>query len=260
MEETDTMTLGTKAGTTPSQTIPTCPVLGVPVAEVTIDEAMALLDAFIQSGDPHIVVTADSSGLVQAQDDPELKQIYLNADLATPDSNGVTWAMRRKSGKAQDRVSGVELADRLCALSAQKGYKIFFLGAEPGVAELAAEKVQLKHPGCQIVGTRHGYFPAEDDEIVAREIAPLNPDILLVALGIPRQEKLIAKTQSIIGARVAMGVGGTLDVFSGRVKRAPVLFQKLKLEWLWRLVLNPKKIDKVGLLPKFVRMVLREKA
>lgn len=260
MEESDTMTVGTKEMAKPVSEIPTCPVLGVPVAQLSLDEAMAQLDAFIQSGKPHIVVTADSSGLVQAQEDAELRDIYLNADLATPDSNGVTWAMRRKNGLPQDRVSGVELADRLCALSAQKGYTLFFLGSEPGVAELAAEKMQLKHPGCQIVGTRHGYFPAEDDEIVAREIAPLNPDILLVALGIPRQEKLIAKTQSIIGARVAMGVGGTFDVFSGRVKRAPVIFQKLKLEWLWRLILNPKKINKVGLLPKFVRMVLREKA
>jgi N-acetylglucosaminyldiphosphoundecaprenol N-acetyl-beta-D-mannosaminyltransferase len=144
-------------------------------------------------------------------------------------------------------------------LSAQKGYGVFFLGAAPGVAEMAAEKMKLRHPGCNILGTRHGYFPADSDDVVAREVAEFKPDILFVAMGIPRQEKFIYNTREIIKAPVALGVGGSLDVFSGKAKRAPVFVQKMKLEWLWRLLLNPKKISKCKALPVFVWQVLKSK-
>ena len=150
--------------------------------------------------------------------------------------------------------------DNVCRESANRGWRVYFLGAAPGVAELAAEKMRLRHPGCNIVGARHGYFPAESDEVVAAEVAESKPDILFVAMGIPRQEKFIKATTHIIGSKVAMGVGGSFDVFSGNVKRAPVFLQKLKLEWAWRLLQNPKKIGKVMLLPKFVIRNLREKA
>lgn len=154
----------------------------------------------------------------------------------------------------------MDLVDELCALSANKGHRIFILGSEPGVAEQAAERLRLKHPGCNIVGTRHGYFPSEDDLLVAAEVAPYRPDILFVAMGIPRQEKFIVKTLDTIKPKLAMGVGGSFDVFSGRAKRAPRVIQALKLEWLWRLMLNPSKFGKVKLLPKFVRLVLKDKS
>ena len=232
-------------------------VLNAPVDRVTMAEALAILDSFVQEGRPHLVVTADASGLVQAQSDPEHLKIIQEADLVTADSVGVIWAAKRSGTPLPERVSGVDLVDHVCALSADKGYRIYFLGAAPGVAEQAAEKLKLKHPGCNIVGARHGYFPAESDEVVAREVAEFKPDFLFVAMGIPRQEKFILATMQIIGASVAIGVGGSFDVFSGRTKRAPVIFQKLKLEWAWRLLLNPKKFAKVKSLPKFVLMVLR---
>jgi len=154
----------------------------------------------------------------------------------------------------------VDIVDRVCALSADKGYRLFFLGAESGVAELAAEKLRLKHPGCNIVGTRHGYFPAESDQVVAKEIAATRPDILFVGLGMPRQERFIDATKQIINAKVSVGIGGSFDVFSGKTKRAPSLIQKLRFEWLWRLMLNPSKISKVKNLPKFVLLVLKDRS
>jgi N-acetylglucosaminyldiphosphoundecaprenol N-acetyl-beta-D-mannosaminyltransferase len=235
-------------------------ILGLPIDCVTMTQAIDAIDRMVASGGSHLVVTADASGMAQAQEDRELFDIYHEASLVTPDSIGVIWAARRKrAGCLTERVSGVELVDRICALSANKGYRIFFLGAAPGVAELAAEKLRVRHPGCNIVGTRNGYFPADSDAVVAEEIAALKPDFLFVAMGIPRQEKFILATRSIIQAKVAMGVGGSFDVFSGTVKRAPVICQKLKIEWLWRLILNPAKISKVKMLPKFVGYVLREK-
>ncbi len=232
-------------------------ILGVEVDAVDMPGAIRILEEFIQARTPRLIATADSSGIVQAQTDPELREIYGRADLVTPDSHGVLWAARRQGVALPERVSGVDLLEALCRLSAEKGYRLAFLGAAPGVAELAAERLRLKYPGCHIVGARHGYFPPESDEVVAEEIAALRPDALFVAMGIPRQEKFILKTQSIIGAPVAMGVGGSLDVFSGKTRRAPKLFQRLKLEWLWRLLLNPKKIGKVMALPRFALLVLR---
>ncbi len=233
-------------------------VLGVPVSTLSMDETIDVLSILLEDGGNHLVATADASGIVIAQSDPELKEIYAHASWVTADSHGVIWALQRK-GIAAERVSGVDVAERLFALSAEKGYRIFLLGAAPGVAEEAAERICLRHPGCNIVGTRNGFFPAADDAIVAEEVARHKPDILLVAMGIPRQEKFIRTTMPIIRPRLAMGVGGTLDVASGRVKRAPKIVQKLKLEWLWRTLANPRKFAKAKTLPQFALMVLRSK-
>ncbi len=232
-------------------------ILGIPVDRVTMDAAMDRIEGFIASGKPHFVVTADSSGLYAQLSDPEFREVLSKADLITPDSFGVVWAAKRLGKPVAGRVSGVDLVDQLCARSAEKGYRIFILGAAPGVAEMAAERLRLRYPGCHIVGTRHGYFPAEDDRIVAEEVAAARPDILFVAMGIPRQEKFIAGTLDVIRAKVAIGVGGSFDVFSGKTKRAPVLIQRMNLEWLWRLAMNPRKFSKAATLPRFAWRVLR---
>lgn len=222
-----------------------------------MDATLWKLEDLIASGGTHIVATADSSGIYMAQSDPLLMDIYRRASLVTCDSYGVVWAVRR-AGRDVERVSGVDVADRLMRLSAEKGYSVYLLGAEPGVAHAAGEALRLKYPGCNIVGSQHGHFPPTDDKFIAEQVAQTQPDILLVAMGIPRQEKFIAETMSIIRAKVALGVGGTLDVFSGRAKRAPLAIQKMKLEWLWRLLLNPSKYKKAIMLPKFAVAVLKK--
>ena len=238
---------------------PQVTILGVQVDQVSMAQTMDRLREFLRSGRPHFVITADASGIVQAQTDEEYRALYSQADLVTPDSVGVLWAAKRQGTPLSGRVSGVDLVDRLCAESAQTGHRIYFLGAAPGVAELAAERMRAVHPGCQIVGTRDGYFSRDDEPKIASEIAETKPDVLFVAMGIPRQEKFILAYQETIGAKVAMGVGGSFDVFSGKVKRAPIAFQRLHLEWLWRLLQNPAKIAKVKLLPEFVWRVWRSK-
>ncbi|HWD40124.1 MAG TPA: WecB/TagA/CpsF family glycosyltransferase [Fimbriimonas sp.] len=232
-------------------------VLGVGIDPITMDECIARIAEFDRTEQPHLIVTADSSGIVQAQTDPQLMELYRSADLVTPDSVGVLWAAKRNGQPLPERVSGVDILERVCKRSSEVGWRIFLLGAAPGIAEQAAERLRLKYPGCNIVGTRHGYFPAESDLVVAAEIAEAKPDVLFVGMGIPRQEKFIRATQHVIGAKTSMGVGGSFDVFSGKVKRAPMAFRKMKLEWLWRLMQDPRKIGKVMLLPKFVTYVLR---
>jgi len=237
----------------------TVEILGVPVHRVTMEETLSIIDGYVRSDRPHLIVTADASGIAQAQSDADLMALYRSANLVTPDSSGVLWAARRAGKPIPARVSGVEILDQVCRASVEKGYRIFFLGAEPGVADLAAEKLRQRHPGCNIVGARHGYFKPGEDEAVAQEVAKASPDILFVAMGIPRQEKFIQKTSGIIRAKVGIGVGGSLDVYSGKTRRAPVFVQRLKLEWLWRTLANPKKIGKAMMLPKFVLMVTRGK-
>ncbi|RYG21610.1 WecB/TagA/CpsF family glycosyltransferase, partial [bacterium] len=181
------MTTSPARGGTPARV----QILRMPIDVLTMDECMERIGEFVASGQPHLVVTADSSGIVQAQTDPGLAELYETADLVTPDSSGVVWAMRRAGTSQTGRVSGVDIVDNACRVSSETGWRIYFLGAAPGVAELAAERMRLRHPGCNIVGARHGYFPPESDDVVAAEVAETKPDILFVAMGIPRQEKFI---------------------------------------------------------------------
>lgn len=242
--------------TTPS--IPTIDLLGFPVNRVNRVEALEILQAFIASGEPHLVVTADASMHVTAAGDPEFLRIVRGADLVTPDSTGVLWAARRLGTPLEERVSGVDLAEQLCAESARRGYGVYFYGAAPGVAEDAAAVMRDRYPGANIVGTAHGFLSTpEEQEALLRDIRETRPAVLLVAMGIPRQEKWIARHLEALRVPVCMGVGGTFDVFSGRVNRAPEWMQRRGLEWLYRLARNPGKYSKVATLPLFAWRVLR---
>jgi N-acetylglucosaminyldiphosphoundecaprenol N-acetyl-beta-D-mannosaminyltransferase len=231
-------------------------LLGMRIDRVTMDQALGLVEQYIASRRPHHIVTADASMVVTYNEDPEFAKIVDASDLITPDGAGILWASKHIGTPVRSKVSGVDLAARCCALSAQNNWRIFFFGAAPGVAEEAAARMMARYPGCQIVGFRDGFFKPEDEPQIVEQIRSLETDILLVALGIPKQEKFIARHRDALGVSVLIGVGGTLDVFSGSVRRAPVWMQKAGLEWLHRLAANPKKISKVALLPRFVRMVL----
>ncbi|MBC8103228.1 MAG: WecB/TagA/CpsF family glycosyltransferase [Cytophagales bacterium] len=232
-------------------------LLGMRVDRVTMEGALALAEEFIHSRMPHHIVTADASMVVTATQDAEFAQIVAASDLVTPDGAGILWATRRMGTPVPAKVSGVDLSARLIALSGEKGWRVFFFGAAPGVAEAAAVQMRERYPAANIVGVRDGFFKPEDEAGIVETIREAKTDILLVALGIPKQEKFIFRHKAALGVPVCIGVGGTLDVFSGTVKRAPVWMQNVGLEWLYRLAANPKKIHKVALLPKFAGMVLR---
>jgi len=232
-------------------------VLGVGVDALDEKAAIHLIEQFIAEGSPKIVATADASAVVIAQKDRRFRDVLEKADLVTPDSVGIVWAMRRAGVGIENRVSGIDLVDAICKLSSLKGYRLYFLGAAPGIAERAADKMRLKYPGVNIVGTHDGYFHRDDEAALVRTVRELNVDVLFVAMGIPKQETFIAENLFALNAKVAMGVGGSFDVLSGAVKRAPRWVQSLRLEWLWRLICNPRKWRKVATLPKFWWMVMR---
>lgn len=236
-------------------------LLGMRVDRVDMEGALALITRFIaERTPPRHIVTADASMVVTASEDPEFAAIVEQADLVTPDGAGILWATKRQGTPVTAKVSGVDMAARCCALSAEKNWRIFFFGAAPGVAEEARARMLARHPGAQIVGFRDGFFKPEEEAAVVEQIRAARPDILLVALGIPKQEKFIHRHKGALGVPVSIGVGGTLDVFSGTARRAPVWMQNSGLEWAYRLASNPKKISKVALLPRFVRMTLRSGA
>ena len=188
-----------------------------------------------------------------------LRAIVADADLVTPDGAGILWASRLLRTPIHHKVSGVDLVGHVCRLSAERGWRVFFLGAAPGVADEAAANLRARFPGAQIVGTHDGYFTPEQEPDVLARIKAAMPDVLLVAFGIPKQEKWITRHKADLNIPVSVGIGGSFDVYSGRVSRAPVWMQEHSLEWLHRLASNPKKIGKVMTLPKFVLLALRQR-
>lgn len=234
-------------------------LLGVKIDNLDTAASLEAIEGFIRSRTPHIVVTCDASCVVLAQKDPELKEIVNTADLVTPDSIGILWAARLNGEPLKERVSGCDMAVHLCERASVEGHRVFLLGAAPGVADAAAEKLKERFPGLNIAGTQHGYFKPEETDSVVDEIGNARPDLLFVAFGIPMQEKWIRRHMDRLRVPVSMGVGGTFDVISGNVKRAPKWMQRYGLEWVYRLASNPKKIGKVMTLPRFVLMVLRAK-
>jgi N-acetylglucosaminyldiphosphoundecaprenol N-acetyl-beta-D-mannosaminyltransferase len=231
-------------------------LLDVPISRVTNQQALAILAEYVRSGEPHLVVTADASAVVTAAQDPEFRAVLADADLVTPDSAGILWAARRLGRPLPERVSGVDLAERLCEMAGKSGWRVFFYGAAPGVAAEAARVMQSRFPGLRIAGTAHGFLNEREQAELEEQIRTAQPELLFVAMGIPRQEKWIRSRMSRLGVPVSMGVGGTFDVFAGRVSRAPAWMQRHSLEWLYRLWKNPRKIGKVATLPRFVLLVL----
>ena len=234
-------------------------ILGVRVDCVSPQETLALIDGFVAARTPHHVVTADASMVVTARHDPAFRAIIEEADLVTPDGFGILWASQLLRTPIPDKVSGVDLVGDLCRLSPSKGYRLFFFGAGPEVAAEAAAKMRERYPGVEIVGTRDGFFTAAEEPEIIAQIQASRADILLVALGIPKQEKWIARHKAVLGASVLIGVGGSFDVLSGRVKRAAPWMQRRGFEWLYRLYKNPRKIGKVMTLPEFALLVLRQR-
>jgi N-acetylglucosaminyldiphosphoundecaprenol N-acetyl-beta-D-mannosaminyltransferase len=233
-------------------------MFGVPLTRIDMAGALARIDQFVQERSPHMVVTSDTPGIVRAHDDAEYQEIVRSADMVTADGRGVIWMARVLGLPMRERVSGADLVQRICERAVDKSYSVYLLGAAPGVAEEAARALAARCPGLRIAGTHHGYFGGEEEAGVVRRIAQARPDILFVALGAPKQEKWIRRHMGELQVPVAIGVGGTLDLLAGRVPRAPVWMQRAGLEWLFRLVRDPKRLPRMWALPRLVWMTLWE--
>ena len=208
-------------------------------------------------GGPAIVVTPNPEMVMLAQKDAEFAAILADADLVVPDGIGVVWASKYTQQPIEQRVPGIELAMDVMESPQGRASRWFFLGGAAGVAEAAAVAMQAKYGDMQVVGTHHGFFNSADEHKIIEKIIAAKPDVVLVGLGFPRQEKWMAAHKDMLGA-VLMGVGGSFDVMSGKVKRAPKFFQKLRLEWFYRLLRQPQRIWRQRVLLKFVRKVRKD--
>jgi N-acetylglucosaminyldiphosphoundecaprenol N-acetyl-beta-D-mannosaminyltransferase len=235
----------------------TVDVLGIPVDAVTMAEAVEKVGRFIEEGGKHVIFTPNAEIIMQAQRDPELKDILKNADMLTADGAGVVLASGMLGNRLPEKVSGVDLVQEIFRTFASKGLRCFLFGARPGVAEEAAVNIIKDNPGIVVAGCRNGYFSDEEcDEIIA-EINKSAPDLLLVALGAPKQEKWISKHLDKLDVKVCIGVGGTLDVLSGKVRLAPEFFRKSGLEWFYRLCREPRRAKRMLDLPRFMLRVIQ---
>ena len=225
-------------------------VLGVAFDNVTIDEAVDRALALLEEEGPHLVVTPNPEIVQRAEKDPEFAGILAQADLVLPDGVGVIYAAKILGRPLRARVPGIDFAAALLARVAGTGKRLFLLGAAPGVAELAAVNLRAAYPGLVVCGFHDGYF--KEDRPVADAIREARADLVFVCLGAPKQEKWIAANGAAAGARLYVGLGGSLDVFAGKVERAPESFQRLGLEWLYRLLKQPSRIGRMAKLPLFL--------
>lgn len=237
----------------------TVSILGLPIQNVTMDQAINDVYGFFALRESKIVVTPNAEILQMFDRDPAVKQALMQADYVVPDGVGVLLAGRRLGTPLKEKVAGVDLATSLLRISAQKGNRVYFLGAKPGVALLAKERLEQEMPGIQIVGVRDGYFKPEDEPAIVQEINSLDIDMLFVCLGAPKQEQWMATHKTDLKIGVMMGLGGTLDVLAQTVKRAPKWMINMRLEWLYRIVKEPKRISRVAQLPKFLMSIKKEK-
>lgn len=232
-------------------------ILGAPVDAVTIAAAVARVSELIARGGTHQVVTLNPEYLYRAQREPDLLAIAREASLVTADGVGIVWAASVHGYSLPERVTGIDLLVALCDRAAAEGWRVFFLGGQPGVAAAAASRLKAEYPRLMIAGEQHGYFTADEEAMVLEKIKAAAPQLLFVGLGAPKQERWIYKYRQELDNVVAMGVGGSFDVLSGRAKRAPAWMQRWGLEWLGRLFYEPHRWRRMLVLPRFALLVLR---
>jgi N-acetylglucosaminyldiphosphoundecaprenol N-acetyl-beta-D-mannosaminyltransferase len=230
-------------------------ILGVNVDAVTMAQAVQKVESLITARTPSLIATANAEMLMMADSDIELQKILNSAALVVPDGAGTVWAARHLGYNMPERVAGVDLVTNLLT----KNYKVYFFGAAEGVAETAAANARKKY-NANIVGTRNGFFTADYELAILDSINNSGAEILLVGLGVPKQEKWIFKNLDKLKIPVSIGVGGTFDVLAGKVKRAPRWMQRAKLEWLFRALLQPSRAGRLVALPKFVYKVVNSKS
>lgn len=222
-------------------------ILGVGINDLTLTEAVQAGCELLERGGTHYVVTPNPEFLLAAKKDAAFREILNGADLALADGIGVVYAAKILGRPLKGRTPGADFAQGLMERMAQKGQRLFLLGAKPGVAEQAEKSLCGKYPGLCVCGTHDGYF--QEDAPVVEAIRSTRADVVFVCLGAPKQERWMAQHGPATGAKLLVGLGGCLDVFAGNVQRAPEAWQKAGLEWLYRLIKEPSRITRMAKLP-----------
>lgn len=233
------------------------------IDNLTMNEAVKKIDELIQENKNAYVVTPNVDHIIQLERGGELVEAYKNADLILTDGKPLIWISKWYGTPIKEKVSGSDLFPRLCALSAEKGYRFFFLGAAEGVATKAADNLTARYSGLQVVGTYSPPKGFEKDEAeigkIRKMIKDVQPHILIVALGCPKQEFFILHNHEELGVPISLGLGASLDFEAGNIKRAPKWMSDHGLEWIYRIIQDPKRLAKRYLVDdmKIFRLALK---
>jgi len=236
-----------------------CEILGVRVDGVTHAELLARVDEFVASRQPHQIVTLNPEMLVAAYTDTSLKVMLNQADLRVADGVGLMLAARLLGTPLPERITGSDGIYRLASRCAARGFRPYLLGAAPGVAEKAAERLVALNPRLKVAGTFAGSPRLEEEAEIIGRVRATAPDLLFVAYGVPAEERWIARNRERLGVPVMMGVGGTFDFVAGVARRAPEWMRRAGLEWLHRLAREPWRWRRQLALPRFAYLVLRQR-
>jgi N-acetylglucosaminyldiphosphoundecaprenol N-acetyl-beta-D-mannosaminyltransferase len=236
-------------------------ICGIPVDALTMEQTLDLIDKAIQDKSPvhHVVVNA--AKMVNAQKNAELKKSIVDCDIINADGKSIVWASRFLNCALPERVAGIDLMHNLVEMAAQKGYKIFLLGAEADVLQKVVDGYCSKYGDQLIAGFRNGYFKKDEESELAQQIATSKADMLFVAVTSPKKEIFLNTYKHILNVPFIMGVGGSFDVVAGKTKRAPIWMQHIGMEWFYRVLQEPKRMWKRYLFgnSEFIYLIAKEK-
>lgn len=233
-------------------------ILGIDIDNINIDEAGNLTKELIEKSNKtcKVVVAPNTEFIMIAQKDEEFYRILQNADLATPDSVGVMIGGKLQKKPFKQRIPGQSYFRKILEIGEKEGWSFYMLGGKDEVPRLATENIKKIYPNLNVVGYHEGFFEKDSEEKVIEEINNLQPNVLFVAMGAPLQEKWINKNKDKLKVDIAAGQGGTFDYEAGKIKRAPQIVQKLCIEWLWRLILQPSRIKRMIVLPIYLFKII----
>jgi N-acetylglucosaminyldiphosphoundecaprenol N-acetyl-beta-D-mannosaminyltransferase len=221
---------------------PKARVLGVPIDPMTMEQVLSRVDQAISTRSRLHIGVVNAAKLVNMRRDPALRDDVLASDIVLADGAAVVWASRLLGQPLPERVAGIDLMMEMLRAGAARGHRVYCLGAAENVLRCAVDRILSDFPGIRVVGLRNGYFGPEDEEAVAREVAASQPDILLVAMTSPKKEHFLGRWSQHMRVPVCHGVGGSFDVLAGKVQRAPLTWQRMGLEWLYRVLQEPRRL------------------
>lgn len=240
---------------------PTIEILGVPIVRLSREAALERLVRLHDEAEPSLVAYANAHTLNIASRDPGYREVLRSAAIVMNDGSGVGIAARLWGLPFPENLNGTDMNPLILGLAAERGWPVYFVGARPGVAEVAAQRMSERFPGLKVVGTRNGYFRRDEEEAVAAEVRSSGAGLVMVAMGNPLQEEWLVRNLAETGARLGVGVGAFFDFTAGSVKRAPSWMNRWGIEWVWRLAQEPRRLWRRYVLgnPLFLARVIRER-